>query len=198
MLTLRLKISFKYHAILCSCNQELIEDSAYTSAKRAAKTFCGMAKWLRMHAERISSWGHIWPSSKFCSWLMSQGFGNLWESHVLPQMKNIASSTLVCCQPHVRPRSGSGQIYGYDFLVDASFAVWLLEINSSPTMEYSTQVTAEMCAQVQEDTLKVCMDNDTLHMAYHDSCRLALMCTQMTVQSELAFTQQHTRSLKSD
>jgi hypothetical protein len=107
------------------------------------------------NAERISSCGHIWPSAKFCNWLTSQGLGSLWKCHVLPQMKHIATSTLVCCQPHLRPRPNSGQIYGYDFLVDASFGVWLLEINSSPTMEYSTPVTADLCAQVQEDTLKV-------------------------------------------
>jgi len=31
---------------------------------------------------------------------------------------------------------------------------WLIEINSSPCMAPSTQITAQMCCQVLEDTVK--------------------------------------------
>jgi tubulin monoglycylase TTLL3/8 len=43
----------------------------------------------------------------------------------------------------------------YDFLIDDQLRVWLLEINSSPTMEASTPITTKLCAEVQEDILKV-------------------------------------------
>lgn len=29
-------------------------------------------------------------------------------------------------------------MFGYDFMVDTNYKVWLLEINSSPSMDYST------------------------------------------------------------
>jgi hypothetical protein len=49
----------------------------------------------------------------------------------------------------VEARKNSCQIYGYDFLIDDQLRVWLLEINSSPTMEASTPITSRMCAEVQ-------------------------------------------------
>jgi len=33
------------------------------------------------------------------------------------------------------------EIYGYDFMVDTNYNVWLLEVNSSPSMEYSSPIT---------------------------------------------------------
>ena len=29
-------------------------------------------------------------------------------------------------------------MFGYDFMVDDNFNVWLIEVNSSPSMDYST------------------------------------------------------------
>ena len=36
------------------------------------------------------------------------------------------------------------ETFGYDFMVDTSFNVWLLEVNSSPSMEYSSPITERM------------------------------------------------------
>ena len=38
----------------------------------------------------------------------------------------------------------SHEIFGYDFMVDTSLNVWLIEVNSSPSMEYSSPVTQKM------------------------------------------------------
>ena len=37
---------------------------------------------------------------------------------------------------------------GYDFMVDEDLNVWLIEVNSSPSMEYSTHVTSALVPQV--------------------------------------------------
>jgi D-alanine-D-alanine ligase-like ATP-grasp enzyme len=29
-------------------------------------------------------------------------------------------------------------MFGYDFMIDDKFGVWLIEVNSSPAMDYST------------------------------------------------------------
>jgi len=43
-------------------------------------------------------------------------------------------------------------------MVDDDFNLWLLEINSSPAMDYSTKVTTKLVKMVMKDTAKVIVD----------------------------------------
>lgn len=36
------------------------------------------------------------------------------------------------------------EFIGYDFMVDSNYQPWLIEINSSPSMDYSTSITKEL------------------------------------------------------
>ena len=45
-------------------------------------------------------------------------------------------------------------MYGADFMLTEDFRPWLIEINSSPSMSYSTPITATLCEQVLEDSIK--------------------------------------------
>lgn len=47
---------------------------------------------------------------------------------------------------------------GYDFMIDDKYNVWLIEVNSSPTMEYSTPVTKRLVQNMLTDTAKVVVD----------------------------------------
>lgn len=43
-------------------------------------------------------------------------------------------------------------------MVDDLYNVWLLEVNSSPSMEYSTDVTERLVKECLSDTAKVLLD----------------------------------------
>ena len=49
-------------------------------------------------------------------------------------------------------------MFGYDIMIDEDFNCWLIEVNSSPAMDYSTDVTANLVKKVSEDTVKVVVD----------------------------------------
>ena len=53
-------------------------------------------------------------------------------------MKKIVVWSLECVQDSVVDRKNSFEMFGYDFMVDEEGNPWLIEINSSPAMDYST------------------------------------------------------------
>ena len=46
--------------------------------------------------------------------------------------------TLKSCNDHIVERKKSVELFGYDFILDEKYDLWLLEINKSPTMEMNT------------------------------------------------------------
>lgn len=43
-------------------------------------------------------------------------------------------------------------------MIDDNYNAWLIEVNSSPTMEYSTKITKKLVKSVLKDTAKVIVD----------------------------------------
>ncbi|XP_010632587.1 protein monoglycylase TTLL8 isoform X2 [Fukomys damarensis] len=101
---------------------------------------------------------NMWSSTQFQEYLQGQGHGAVWGSLIYPSMKRAVTHAMKVAQGHVEPRKNSFELYGADFVLGQDFRPWLIEINSSPTMHPSTPVTAQLCAQVQEDTIKVVVD----------------------------------------
>ncbi|XP_068787357.1 protein monoglycylase TTLL8 [Struthio camelus] len=98
---------------------------------------------------------NMWSSTKFQEYLEKKGHGTVWKNLICPSMKKAIIYTMKMAQESVEPRKNSFELYGADFILGQDFKPWLIEINTSPTMLPSTPVTAELCTQVQEDTIKV-------------------------------------------
>ena len=49
-------------------------------------------------------------------------------------------------------------MYGLDLMVDTDLHMWLIEVNKSPCMAYSTAVTANLIPRFMEDMAKVIVD----------------------------------------
>merc|ERR1719263_2772125 len=61
---------------------------------------------------------------------------------------------------NIENRRNSVELFGYDFMLSVGEKpkVWLIEVNSSPAMDYSTHVTTPLVKKVMEDTVKLLVD----------------------------------------
>lgn len=66
------------------------------------------------------------------------------SAHFLPLL-------LLCCSPLTQH---GFEWLGLDFLVDATFRPWLLEVNVSPDVSHSTRVTAKLVPRATADLLE--------------------------------------------
>ena len=55
-------------------------------------------------------------------------------------------------------KQGCFELFGFDVMVDEDLNMWLIEVNSSPAMDYSTSVTERLVKIVLEDSIKVIVD----------------------------------------
>merc|ERR1712224_510193 len=91
---------------------------------------------------------------------------DVWEECIKPQIQEIVLSTLFCGSDGIEGRKGSHELYGFDFMISEDDRpgkeglprVWLIEVNSSPAMDYSTRITTPLVKKCMEDLLKVILD----------------------------------------
>ena len=54
------------------------------------------------------------------------------------KMKKIVIWSLKSAEDMVQTRKNTFEMFGYDFMIDENMNPWLIEINCSPAMDYST------------------------------------------------------------
>ncbi|XP_064632572.1 tubulin monoglycylase TTLL3-like [Lineus longissimus] len=108
----------------------------------------------------LKSLPKTFSSTFYRHWRLSQrrGQGQVWADKIYPGMKKAVISSLLSVQDVVKDRKASFELYGADFMLTKDQNPWLIEINSSPDLSFSTPITKRMCRNVIEDTIKVVID----------------------------------------
>eukprot|EP01043_Picozoa_sp_COSAG02_P069427 COSAG02_NODE_11889_length_1634_cov_3.785343_1_plen_502_part_01 len=109
----------------------------------------------------------MWSHREFVGWLEHQhGVGgteaagqSVFLDRIQPQLHKSVVSTLLAAQPKLGHRALSYEIFGFDFMIDSSLNVWVIEVNASPATDFSTSVTARYVPAAVTDSLKVVLDH---------------------------------------
>ena len=81
----------------------------------------------------------MWPGDTFQKYLKEQNGGaDIYTTKIQPQVKQGIIGSVLAARDMVIHRENAHEMFGYDFMVDTNLNVWLIEVNSSPSMEHST------------------------------------------------------------
>ena len=83
----------------------------------------------------------------------------IWDAIIFPKIQDMIKQTLLCSQGNMVEREHSWELFGYDFMIDDNYSPWLIEINSSPSCEYSTSTTSKFVPGALKGVLKIVLDN---------------------------------------
>ncbi|CRK98567.1 CLUMA_CG011914, isoform A [Clunio marinus] len=97
---------------------------------------------------------NMWDCHTFQAYLRQLGKFELWGERIYPGMQRAIIGTMLACQDNMDRRPNTFELYGADFMITEDFYPWLIEINASPDLAPSTSVTARLCPQAVEDTIK--------------------------------------------
>lgn len=82
--------------------------------------------------------GNMWDLEEYTLHLKEKYGEDMFERKIQPMMKKIVVWSLECVQEGMINRRRSCELLGYDFMVDDECNPWLIEVNLSPAMDYST------------------------------------------------------------
>jgi tubulin monoglycylase TTLL3/8 len=85
---------------------------------------------------------------------------NPFQEIVVPQIREGVNSSILAVKDVLQHRDLSHELFGYDFMVDTKLNVWLLEVNSSPSMEFSTPITEKLVKQMMPEMTDIILDHD--------------------------------------
>ena len=103
---------------------------------------------------------NMWHQDEFINkYLTRIKKADAWEKVIYPGMKNSILCSMLATQDIIESRKNTIELYGADFMIGEDLKPWLIEINCSPTMARSTEVTTLLCDNVLEDICKGKLDN---------------------------------------
>eukprot|EP01022_Parablepharisma_sp_SALTPOND_P024489 TRINITY_DN542_c0_g1_i1.p1 TRINITY_DN542_c0_g1~~TRINITY_DN542_c0_g1_i1.p1 ORF type:complete len:1002 (+),score=71.85 TRINITY_DN542_c0_g1_i1:11821-14826(+) len=75
---------------------------------------------------------------------------------LLPQIKKIMTDTFRAVHAIIDPykRQHTFEIYGYDFMIDTHFKVYLIEVNTNPCLEVSSPLLGRVITNMLDNALK--------------------------------------------
>jgi hypothetical protein len=79
---------------------------------------------------------------------------------IIPQIKDLIVKSMYAVRKKLDPhrRKHTFELFGYDFILDEDFNVWLIEVNTNPCIEESSELLKVLLPRMIEDLLKITID----------------------------------------
>jgi D-alanine-D-alanine ligase-like ATP-grasp enzyme len=82
------------------------------------------------------------------------------KDDLVPQMQQIVIKTFNAVRKQLDPlrRQHSFELFGYDFILDQEFNLWLIEVNTNPCLEESSKLLEMLLPRMIEDMMQITID----------------------------------------
>ena len=79
---------------------------------------------------------------------------------ILSQIKEIVADTFKAVYKLIDPnkRINTFELLGYDFMIDANFKIYLIEVNTNPCLEVSSPLLRKIISSMIDNTLSIAVD----------------------------------------
>lgn len=79
---------------------------------------------------------------------------------MLPRMKDLMIDTFLSVRTELNPhkRENVFELFGFDFLLDEDYRIWLIECNTNPYLGTPCAFMKEMLPQMLNDLFKITVD----------------------------------------
>lgn len=79
---------------------------------------------------------------------------------IIPRIKSIIKLVFESVKDKIdrNSRSNCFEIYGFDFMIDHSFNLWLIEVNTNPCLEESSPLLSSLIPRMINDAFKLTID----------------------------------------
>jgi hypothetical protein len=97
----------------------------------------------------------MWTCFDFENYIGKQKWKEIHE-----KIKNAIICSFYAIHQEIKARVNSHELYGYDFMIDEDYNVYLIEVNASPALDYSTKITEMLVKSMVADLIELVVDND--------------------------------------
>ena len=82
------------------------------------------------------------------------------EELLMPRIKDIILDVFLSVRTKMNPnnRKNVFELFGFDFLLDEDFRIWLIEVNTNPFLGTPCPFMRELLPKMINDMLKICVD----------------------------------------
>lgn len=79
---------------------------------------------------------------------------------LFPRMERLVTDSFRAVYNKVDPRRNQNgfEIFGYDFMIDSEFKVYLIEVNTNPCLEVCCPLLARIIPELLDNSLRLSVD----------------------------------------
>ena len=105
--------------------------------------------------------GNQMSYNSFEAYLAQQGSPVSFKEELVPKMKQLIVRSIFATKSQLDPqrRKSCFEVFGYDFIIDEDFNLWLIEVNTNPCIEESSSLLSTYLPRMVDDMLKLSVDS---------------------------------------